>query len=62
MVYLVIEAQLVPKNTTLFNEIVFPNDTVSMQKFSGAQITIPSSAVTHQRETEGKDIISWSSY
>ena len=49
--YIVIEAQLVPKNTTLIRTIVFPDDTMS-EKFNRTQITIPRSALIHQRQTE----------
>ena len=39
-------AQLVPENTELITDIVFPEDGVN-------QITIPANAIRHQRIEEG---------
>ncbi|XP_065910329.1 adhesion G protein-coupled receptor L3-like isoform X3 [Dysidea avara] len=52
---IIIEAQLVPKNTTLIRTIVFPDDTMS-EKFNRTQITIPRSALIHQRQTENASV------
>ena len=54
--YLVIEAQLVPHDTSKTNEIVFPNDAIATM-FSGAQIKIPRNALIHQRESKGEDVL-----
>ena len=44
--YLVLNAQLPPTNPEDISNIVFPED-------GEAQVTIPASAIIHQRNTEG---------
>ena len=45
-IYLVLNAQLPPANPEDISNIVFPED-------GEAQVTIPASAIIHQRNTEG---------
>jgi len=52
IVCLVIEAQIVPNNTELIKPVVFPNNARAFN-LTGVQVTIPTGAIIHQRETEG---------